>query len=171
MPSAYALGIVSRNSILDFGVAERLRAFRYSFFTGGVVMENGRCSAASYGSATLRTFPTIAARNKKAIVFASLHQRWLRIGAADEARTRYLHLGKVALYQMSYGRISIVAHRAFPATSIIIPQLSPLVNYKFAFFEKRDVSVSPPRTKPRRRSSLSQLTRRKFNCFPFLISL
>ena len=30
---------------------------------------------------------------------------WLRCGAADEARTRYLHLGKVALYQMSYGRI------------------------------------------------------------------
>ena len=28
----------------------------------------------------------------------------LRYGAADEARTRYLHLGKVALYQMSYGR-------------------------------------------------------------------
>ena len=53
MPSAYALGIVSRNSILDFGVADRRRAFRYSFFTGGVVMENGRCSAASYGSAAL----------------------------------------------------------------------------------------------------------------------
>ena len=30
---------------------------------------------------------------------------WLRCGAADEARTRYLHLGKVALYQMSYGRL------------------------------------------------------------------
>ena len=113
MPSAYALGIVSRNSILDFGVAERLRAFRYSFFTGGVVMENGRCSAASYGSATLRTFPTIATQNKKAIAFAFLHQRWLRIGAADEARTRYLHLGKVALYQMSYGRILHVACRGF----------------------------------------------------------
>ena len=28
-----------------------------------------------------------------------------RVGAEDEARTRYLHLGKVALYQMSYGRI------------------------------------------------------------------
>ena len=27
------------------------------------------------------------------------------VGAEDEARTRYLHLGKVALYQMSYGRI------------------------------------------------------------------
>ena len=26
-------------------------------------------------------------------------------GADYEARTRYLHLGKVALYQMSYGRI------------------------------------------------------------------
>ena len=47
----------------------------------------------------------VTRNNKKAIVFAFLHQRWLRIGAADEARTRYLHLGKVALYQMSYGRI------------------------------------------------------------------
>ncbi|MFQ7488735.1 MAG: hypothetical protein ACLRNC_17870, partial [Gemmiger formicilis] len=84
---------------------------------------------------------------------------------------RYLHLGKVALYQMSYGRISIVARRAFPATSIIIPQLSPLVNCKFAFFEKRDVSAPLLRTKLRKRSSLPRLTRRKFNCFPFLISL
>ena len=45
MPSAYALGIVSRNSILDFGVAERLRAFRYPIFTGGGVTENGSSSA------------------------------------------------------------------------------------------------------------------------------
>ena len=28
-------------------------------------------------------------------------------GADDEARTRYLNLGKVALYQMSYIRISL----------------------------------------------------------------
>ena len=28
----------------------------------------------------------------------------LKFGAGDEARTRYLHLGKVALYQMSYAR-------------------------------------------------------------------
>ncbi len=28
----------------------------------------------------------------------------LLFGAGDEARTRYLHLGKVALYQMSYAR-------------------------------------------------------------------
>ncbi len=26
-------------------------------------------------------------------------------GAGDEARTRYLHLGKVTLYQMSYTRV------------------------------------------------------------------
>ena len=28
------------------------------------------------------------------------------VGAGDEARTRYLHLGKVALYRMSYARIT-----------------------------------------------------------------
>ena len=30
--------------------------------------------------------------------------RGFEIGAGDEARTRYLHLGKVALYRMSYTR-------------------------------------------------------------------
>ena len=29
------------------------------------------------------------------------------VGASDEARTRYLHLGKVALYQMSYTRMTL----------------------------------------------------------------
>ena len=29
---------------------------------------------------------------------------YVAAGAGDEARTRYLHLGKVALYQMSYAR-------------------------------------------------------------------
>ena len=29
----------------------------------------------------------------------------ISFGAGDEARTRYLHLGKVALYQMSYTRM------------------------------------------------------------------
>ena len=40
-------------------------------------------------------------------------------GADDEARTRYLHLGKVALYQMSYIRILVFEEApgriAFPA--------------------------------------------------------
>ena len=59
MPSAYALGIVSRNSILDFGVAGRRRALRKNILTRGGVMENGRFSAAFCGSAALRAFPTI----------------------------------------------------------------------------------------------------------------
>ena len=33
--------------------------------------------------------------------------RYHLVGAGDEARTRYLHLGKVALYRMSYTRISV----------------------------------------------------------------
>ena len=61
-------------------------------------------------SACKRVFLAVLCKKKrkKAIVFAFLHQRWLHVGAADEARTRYLHLGKVALYQMSYGRILIM---------------------------------------------------------------
>ena len=100
------LRIISGIVILNFGVVEACGRSATPFFTGGVMIGNGSCSAASCGSAALRTFPTIATQSKKAIAFAFLHQRWLRIGAADEARTRYLHLGKVALYQMSYGRIS-----------------------------------------------------------------
>ena len=33
----------------------------------------------------------------------------ISFGAGDEARTRYLHLGKVALYQMSYTRMELPA--------------------------------------------------------------
>ena len=40
--------------ILNFGVQKRLRAFLYPIFTGGVVEENGICSAAFYESAALR---------------------------------------------------------------------------------------------------------------------
>ncbi len=32
------------------------------------------------------------------------------VGAGNEARTRYLHLGKVALYQMSYARRSMTVY-------------------------------------------------------------
>ena len=46
------------------------------------------------------SFDTAGVKNKKTCPTGQvLH------GAADEARTRYLHLGKVALYQMSYSRI------------------------------------------------------------------
>ena len=42
-------------------------------------------------------------------------------GAADEARTRYLHLGKVALYQMSYAR----------GTKRTIPDIFRFVKHRF----------------------------------------
>ena len=47
-------------------------------------------------------------------------------GAGDEARTRYLHLGKVALYQMSYAR----------GTLKIIPDHLRFVKPYFSLFRK-----------------------------------
>ena len=41
------LGIISGKIILNFGIAERLRAFRYPIFTGGVVKGNYLSAAAS----------------------------------------------------------------------------------------------------------------------------
>ena len=60
----------------------------------------------------------------------------LFVGAADEARTRYLHLGKVALYQMSYGRMyrRVLLSRSLRATGIIIYNPGAFVNYFFEFF-------------------------------------
>ena len=49
-----ALAIISGKNIYNFGIAERLRALRYPIFTGGVVKENGRHSAAFCESAALR---------------------------------------------------------------------------------------------------------------------
>ena len=46
-------------------------------------------------------FCVIGFRKKGRLIFLSV-----LFGADDEARTRYLHLGKVALYRMSYTRIS-----------------------------------------------------------------
>ena len=39
-------------------------------------------------------------------------------GAGDEARTRYLDLGKVALYQMSYARMW---HRPYSVSAMVPP--------------------------------------------------
>ena len=48
----------------------------------------------------------------------------MQVGAGNEARTRYLHLGKVALYQMSYAR----------ETNCIITALPRFVNPPSANF-------------------------------------
>lgn len=47
MRSAFALCINSGRIIFVFGIAERLRAFRYPIFTGGVVKGNYLSAAAS----------------------------------------------------------------------------------------------------------------------------
>ena len=52
MRSAFALRINSGRMIIVFGIAERLRAFRYPIFTGGVVEESG-----SFRAGFLRKHP------------------------------------------------------------------------------------------------------------------
>ena len=54
-------------------------------------------------------------------------------GAGDEARTRYLHLGKVALYQMSYTRgtrgiIADFRNKSIPFSEIYALPLAKFYN-------------------------------------------
>ena len=49
-----ALAMFSGRVILNFGISERLRAFRYPVFTGEVVEENSICSAAFCESTALQ---------------------------------------------------------------------------------------------------------------------
>ncbi len=77
------------------------------------------------------------------------------IGASDEARTRYLHLGKVALYQMSYTRIFGVPRKVSLAgdgasgrnrtndTRIFSPLLYQL-SYRGKWRLGRDLNPRPP---------------------------
>ena len=51
MRSAFALRIFSGNNIYNFAILENLRIFQNCLFTGGVVEENGICSAAFCESA------------------------------------------------------------------------------------------------------------------------
>ena len=51
----------------------------------------------------------------------------LFFGAGDEARTRYLHLGKVALYQMSYAR----------GTRCTIPDIFRFVKHRLPFVKSK----------------------------------
>ena len=53
-----------------------------------------------------------------------------QIGADDEARTRYLHLGKVALYQMSYIRKTGASDRNRTSDTRIFSPLLYQLSYK-----------------------------------------
>ena len=96
---------------------ERLRTLRHCIFTGGSSPGRGQCKtkipeAEASGNLLEVTTrfelvdegfadPCLTTWPRHHIGSDEYHSN----GAADEARTRYLHLGKVALYQMSYGRI------------------------------------------------------------------
>ena len=54
MASACALAMFSGKNIYNFAILENLRIFQNCLFTGGVVEENGICSAAFCESAALR---------------------------------------------------------------------------------------------------------------------
>ena len=54
---------------------------------------------------------------------SKLEASFLIPGADDEARTRYLHLGKVALYQMSYARNGASDRNRTNDTGIFSPLL------------------------------------------------
>ena len=91
MRSAFALRIFSGKIILYFGTPERLRTLRCSIFTGGVVTENGSCSAAFCESTALRGYPlrlTTFASSPKGTPYGNVGN----FAAAAEA----VPLGKVA---------------------------------------------------------------------------
>ena len=54
MRSAFALRIFSGKNIYNFAILENLRIFQNCLFTGGVVEENGICSAAFCERVALR---------------------------------------------------------------------------------------------------------------------
>ena len=65
--------------------------------------------------------------------------RWSLTGADDEARTRYLHLGKVALYQMSYIRIFGASGRNRTNDTWIFSPLLYQLSYKGIFGDPEGV--------------------------------
>ena len=55
---------------------------------------------------------------------------YVAAGAGDEARTRYLHLGKVALYQMSYARAFGASGRSRTSDTRIFSPLLYQLSYR-----------------------------------------
>ena len=62
-------------------------------------------------------------------------------GADDEARTRYLHLGKVALYQMSYIRIFGASGRNRTTDTGIFSPLLYQLSYRGKLFGAEEVAT------------------------------
>ena len=73
MASACALAMFSGKNIYNFAILENLRIFQNCLFTGGVVEENGICSAAFCESAAL--WVSVLALSVKTLRFCQLSQR------------------------------------------------------------------------------------------------
>ena len=62
-------------------------------------------------------------------------------GAGDEARTRYLHLGKVALYRMSYTRRNKRYYNSFSENvNTFFPIFQNILSYKESLVWRRKPS-------------------------------
>ncbi len=70
----------------------------YKRFSEGKTLAQGQFTCPEHVKSR-RVEPPVRRRNQKRRTRKSVS---FFFGAGDEARTRYLHLGKVALYQMSY---------------------------------------------------------------------
>ena len=71
MPSAALWAYLAEELFYNFGISERLRAFRYPIFTGGVVEKNSICSAAFCESAALQEnlLPAFSRLNRYVTIF------------------------------------------------------------------------------------------------------
>ena len=71
-------------------------------------------------------------------------------GAGDEARTRDLNLGKVALYQLSYSRIVLLLPAYYLLTAALFLQLLSYCHRRFELraSEKRDYGETTETCQP-----------------------
>ena len=93
-------------------MAEALTPERREMVVQALIAERGMserraCQVSGLASSTLRYRP-VASDDSGVITFIQTHMALNHIGihgAGNEARTRDLNLGKVALYQLSYSRV------------------------------------------------------------------
>ena len=84
---------------------------------GDPILQNSSFFRQSGGASAAGRAAGKAKMQKKLRIFKST-----AFGADDEARTRYLHLGKVALYQMSYVRVFVFRNVDYYSVSLSICQ-------------------------------------------------
>ncbi len=80
-------------------------------------------------------------------------------GAGDEARTRYLHLGKVALYRMSYTRIFGASGRNRTNDTRIFSPLLYQLSYRGKMATRKGLEPSTSGVTGRRSNQLNYRAR------------